>query len=99
MATFFSGQVIGYWSTSTNYMYGTLTGDVTRSGNTVTLSNMSLAITSRYTSYGTSSDSLTVNGTPTSFTVNFGSGSTSAGSYAINSTSFSVAFTPMEHKI
>lgn len=99
MATFFSGQVIGYWSTSTNYMYGTLTGDVTRNGDTVTLSNMSLAITSRYSSYGTSSDSLTVNGTSTSFTVNFGSGSTSAGSYAINSTSFSVAASDTSHTV
>ena len=90
MATFFSGVIIGYWSNTSNYMYGTLTGTITRSGNTVTLSGMSLAITSRWTSYGTSNDSFSVNGTSTGFTVNFGSGGTSAGSYSLNDTSFSV---------
>lgn len=90
MATFFSGASIGYWSSASNTMYGTLTGDVSRSGNTVTLSNMRLAITSLYASWGTSNDSFTVNGTNTGFTVNFGSGSTDAGSYALNNTSFSV---------
>lgn len=90
MATFFSGQVLGYWSSQSNTMYGTLTGDVTRSGNTVTLSNMALAITSAVTSYGTSNDAMVVNGTTTSFTVNFGSGSTSAGSYGLNNTAFTV---------
>ena len=90
MATFFSGASIGYWSSASNTMYGTLTGDVSRSGNTVTLSNMRLAITSLYASWGTSNDSFTVNGTNTGFTVNFGSGSTNAGSYALNNTSFSV---------
>lgn len=44
MATFFSNQTVWYWGTTAYLVQGTLTGDVTRSGNTVTLSNMSLAL-------------------------------------------------------
>lgn len=43
MATFFSNQTVGNWSGYT--MKGTLTGNVGRSGNTVTLSGMTLSIT------------------------------------------------------
>lgn len=44
MATFFSNQTVWYWGTTAYLVQGTLTGDVTRSGNTVTLSNMSMAL-------------------------------------------------------
>lgn len=43
MATFFSNQAVGNWSGCT--MYGTLTGNVGRSGNTVTLSGLNLSMT------------------------------------------------------
>ena len=46
MATFFSGQWIGTWSGQP--MIGTLTGDVSRSGNTVTLSNLNCTWTATY---------------------------------------------------
>lgn len=53
MATFFSGQWIGTWS---GYpMTGTLTGDVSRSGNTVTLSNLNCTWTATY-GYGSDKD-------------------------------------------
>lgn len=44
MATFFSNQVVWYWSTQSNQIRGTLTGNVSRSGNTVTLSGMTLSL-------------------------------------------------------
>lgn len=43
MATFFSGQAVGNWSGQT--IWGTLTGNVSRSGNTVTLSSLTLSMT------------------------------------------------------
>lgn len=55
MATFFSEEIVDYWSDPNNYVYGTLTGNVSRSGNTVTLSNLQIELTPRYSSYGTSS--------------------------------------------
>lgn len=90
MATFLSGATIGYWTNPNNTMYGTLTGTVSRNGNTVTLSGMSLHITSTYSSYGSSSEAMVVGGTTSYFTVSFGSGSTDAGSYSLSDTSFSV---------
>lgn len=90
MATFFSGAIVDYWSLANNYIYGTLTGDVIRSGNTVTLTNMTLALSSRFTSYGTDNMYFIVNGTRTDFYVNAGSGTTNLGSYSLSSTSFSV---------
>lgn len=51
MATFFSGQWIGTWA---GYpMTGTLTGEVSRSGNTVTLYNLNVSWTA---TYGSGSD-------------------------------------------
>ena len=90
MATFLSSETIGYWGQTNNYIYADLTGTVTRSGNTVTLSGMTLSLTSRYSnSYGTGPYSFTVNGTTTSFTVS--ASGYSLGSYSLNSTSFSVS--------
>lgn len=43
MATFFSGQAVGNWAGQT--IWGTLTGNVSRSGNTVTLSSLTLSMT------------------------------------------------------
>lgn len=69
MATFFSNEYVDWWSNSNNRVYGTLTGDVSRSGNTVTLSNLRLALTPTQTSWGTSSFSFTVGGTTTTQTI------------------------------
>lgn len=91
MATFFSGATIGFWSSTSNYIYGTLTGNVSRSGNTVTLSGMSLAMTTRYTSTGSGSYWFEVNGTRTSYTCT--ASGTSLGSHSLNNTSFSVSTT------
>lgn len=52
MATFFSGQWIGTWSGQA--MIGTLTGDVSRSGNTLTLNNLNCSWSA---TYGAGSDS------------------------------------------
>ena len=91
MATFFSGQTVGYWSSSTNYIYGTLTGNVSRSGNTVTLSGMKIALTTRYSSTGSDNLWFEVNGTRTSYKVS--ASGTSLGTHTLNNTSFSVSTT------
>lgn len=90
MATFLSSENIGYWGQTNNYIYADLTGTVSRTGNTVTLSGMTLSLTSRYgNSYGSGSYSFTVNGTSTSFTIN--ASGYNLGSHSLNSTSFSVS--------
>lgn len=62
---------IDYWSSASNPMYGTLSGDVARSGNTVTLSNLTLSITSAQASWGTSPGwTFRVNGVATTVTLN-----------------------------
>lgn len=88
MATFFSGKIIGFWAQADNYMYGTLTGNVSRSGNTVTLSGMWLAVSFRYSAWGSGSYTFKVNGTNTTWTMD-----ASSPSHAINNTSFSVSAT------
>lgn len=86
MATFFDGAIIGYWATNpSNYIYGKLTGDVSRSGNTVTLSNMYLTVWFRYSAYGAGSYTFVVNGTGTTWNMDAG-----APSHGLNNTSFSV---------
>lgn len=62
MATFLDGEIVDYWSSSSNYVYGTLTGDVSRSGNTVTLSNLEIALEPRYSSTGSSNWDFQING-------------------------------------
>ena len=90
MATFLSGQNIGYWGTTDNYIYADLSGTVTRNNNTVTLSNMTLSLTSRYSnSWGQGAYSFTVGDSSTSFTVT--ANGTDLGSYSLNSYSFSVS--------
>lgn len=91
MATFFSGQTVGYWSSGSNYIYATLTGNVSRSGNTVTLSGMNIALTTRYSSTGSDNLWFEVNGTRTSYKA-YASG-TSLGTHNLNNTSFSVSTT------
>lgn len=87
MATFFNSSIIGYWgSNPSNYIYGTLTGDVSRSGNTVTLSNMWLSVWFRYSAYGSGSYTFTVNGTGTTWNMDAGSPS-----HGLNNTSFNVS--------
>lgn len=91
MATFFSGQTVGFWSSSSNYIYATLTGNVSRSGNTVTLSGMKIALTTRYSSSGSDTLWFEVNGTRTSYGVS--ASGTSLGTHNLNNTSFSVSTT------
>lgn len=93
MAQFLDGVNIGFWGSSNNTMYGTLNGTVSRSGNTVTLSGMTLKITSRYTSTGSGTIWFEVNGTRTSIYVNAGSGTTNLGTHNLNNTSFGVTTT------
>ena len=78
---------IDYWNSVTNRMYGTLSGDVNRSGNTVTLSNMTLSIVPTEQSWGTSPGwTFRVNGVPTTVTLN-----APPTSISVNGTSVSVA--------
>lgn len=81
--TFFSNEIV--WAWQVDYVRGTLTGNVSRSGNTVTLSGMSLALTWANSSWGSDTLKFTVNGTQTSRSVN-----AKVASYAVNSTSFTV---------
>ena len=69
MATFFENVYVDYWSDAANRVYGTLTGDVERSGDTVYLRNLRLALTPTQSSWGTSPFSFTVAGTTTSQTI------------------------------
>lgn len=93
MATFFSGVTIGWWNTSSNYLYGTLTGDVSRSGNKVTLSNLKLAITVRYNnSYGSDNNwNFTVGGVRSAVPLRITSGSYNVGTFSLNDVTFDVA--------
>ncbi len=94
MAQFLDGVNIGFWGSSNNTMYGTLNGTVTRSGNTVTLSSMTLKITTRYASTGSGTIWFEVNGTRTSMYINAGSsGTTNLGTHNLNNTSFGVTTT------
>lgn len=88
MATFFSNQTIWYWGSTAYPVRGTLTGNVSRSGNTVTLSGMSLSLSWPSSAYGTYSVSFTVNGTTTTRSI-----AANTGSFAVNNTSFSVGAT------
>ena len=94
MATFLSGTTIGWYYYSNGWIYATLTGDVTRNGNTVTLSNMWLSLTCARSVSGSDNYTFTVNGTATSFRlVVQNPPSTNFGGYSLNSTSFSVGAT------
>lgn len=92
MATFFSNQTVWYWGNPAYQIKGTLTGNVTRSGNTVTLSGMNLALnwSSVPAGFGYDADvSFTVNGTPTSRRI----AAYTTTSYALNNTSLTVGST------
>lgn len=88
MATFFSNQTIWYWGSTAYPVQGTLTGDVTRSGNTVTLSNMSLALSWPSYAYGSYNVTFTINGTATSRSM-----AANTSTFAVDSTSLSVGTT------
>lgn len=86
MATFFFDQKVGYWVSVD--LRGSLYGDIRRSGNTVYLENMTFDMYPTGPAYGTDNFTLTVNGTPTTWTVQAGTlpiGTT------VNSTSFAVS--------
>lgn len=90
MATFFSWTQVGTWSGWR--MDGQLTGNVSRSGNTVTLSGMvlSLRVPDGH-AWGDDGWGFTVNGTYTGFHVYAQGDGYSLGSYNLNNTSFSVS--------
>lgn len=92
MATFFSNAKINNWGGVTDIL-GNLTGNVTRSGNTVTLSNIVLSWWFASTSgvWGTDSMTFTVNG-QTSGNITIGQGATS-GSIGVPNSSFGVSTT------
>jgi len=88
--SFDSGQItIGYWNSATNYMYGRITGTTTRNGTTITLSGMKIAITSKYSSTGSDTIWIKVNGTQTNISISLGNrGTTNFGTHNLNNTSF-----------
>lgn len=92
MATFFSNTKINNWGTSVDIL-GTLTGNVTRSGNTVTLSNIVLSwwFSSTAGVFGTETMHFTVNGQNSS-EFNIGAGYTS-GTIGVPNSSFGVSTT------
>ena len=94
MATFFSNQIIWYWGSTAYPVRGTLTGNVSRSGNTVTLSGMNLALSWPPYASGTWSVSFTVNGTTTSRSM-----SANTANFGVNNTSFGVGATETSHTV
>lgn len=88
MATFFSNQTIWNWGSSAYPVKGTLTGNVSRSGNTVTLSGMNLALSWPPYASGTWGVSFTVNGTTTGRNL-----AANTANYGVNNTSFGVGTT------
>lgn len=101
MATiFFENQDVGnlllFDSTK---MFGTLVGDVTRTGNTVTLSNMKIKLTCVNPVSGSSLPfTMTVGGVGTTFDI-VGDGTTDLGEHALDDCSFSVAKTQTSAQI
>lgn len=86
MATFLNRVRCYTWSGAA--VYGTLTGNVSRSGNTVTLSGMTLTLDSDVSVWGTDTLTFTVQGSSTSFGVS--ASGTSLGSHALNNASKTV---------
>lgn len=89
MATFFSNQTIWYWGSTAYLVQGTLTGDVTRSGNTVTLSNMRMALSWPPYASGAWDVSFSLNGTQV-YAARLSAGT---GSIGLNNISFTVGTT------
>ena len=91
MASFSKGLGrVGNWNGYA--INGTLNGNVARSGNTVTLSGMTLTITATASAWGYDTFTFTVNGTATSATIgNTSGGQWSTTSMGLNNTSFGVS--------
>lgn len=92
--TFFENQEVGrfllYDSTK---MFGTLVGDVTRTGNTVVLSNMVIKLTCLNAASGHKPHfTVTVGGVGTTFEI-IGDGTTDLGEHSLDDCSFSVTKT------
>ena len=88
MATFFSNTTLWYWGSTAYPVNGTLTGNVSRSGNTVTLSGLTLSLSWPAGAWGSYPVSISVNGTGNSTTLAAGTGS-----WGLNNTSFGVSDT------
>lgn len=92
MATLANGVEMGWWSNTSNTRWCYIFGDVTRSGNTVTLSNLSCYWTFRYDSWANNlSTTMYVNGTATGIVCTFNG--RQSNTYYLNNTSFSVSTT------
>lgn len=88
MATFFSNTTLWYWGSTAYPVTGTLTGNVSRSGNTVTLSGLNLSLSWPAGAWGSYPVSISVNGTNNSTTLASGTGS-----WGLSNTSFGVSAT------
>lgn len=92
MAILINGTQWGWMEREDNWKYVNLSGDVSRSGNTVTLSNLKLYYELRYSTYRYGIvKTVKVNGTSTDITFNFNG--TVTNTFDLNSTSFSVGAT------
>ena len=88
MATLFTNQRIGTWVGSIP-LYGTLTGDITRSGNVVTLSNLKITVNSNAPVSGQKTLGFYCNNVGSSLPL-MGSGTTNLGTYSVNGSSIGV---------
>ena len=98
MATFLSGA---YWGTWSGYaMYANLSGDVSRSGNTVTLSNLSLYLTYEYSAWGQDSADIQIRNGNTALSstgVTFYADGGSSNTVSLNNASLNVAAGDTSH--
>ena len=90
MASFSTQWQSSYWGYTSNIKYYHWTGDYSRSGNTITLSNMKLWLTFTYSSSGSGTDSVTVTG-GSAQSVTLTANGTSSNTANLNNTSFTVS--------
>lgn len=91
MATLFTNQRIGTWLGSVP-LYGTLTGDIARSGNFVMLNNLEIAVNSTAPVSGQKTLGFNCNNVGSSLSL-MGNGTNYLGTYPVNDSSISVQTT------
>lgn len=87
---FFSNTRVGNFPTTQNPMFGTLNGAVTRVGNTVSLNNLSLQLTSQTPVMGNKNFAFTLNGTTTVCPIQLTTANRNLGIFSLSSTSFAI---------
>lgn len=87
MATFFSNTTVWYWGSTAYLVRGTLTGNVSRSGNTVTLSGLSMSLSWPPYASGAWDVSFSLNGVAV-YSARLGA---NTGSISLNNYSFGVS--------